>query len=65
MNMPVNTLTSNSCFKKVQLGINTDLPEAKKKKTNPQTKTANPSPLQKKKLQKILRESPLCADPRE
>lgn len=31
MNMPVNKLTSNSCFKKVQLGINTDLSEAKKK----------------------------------
>ena len=55
MNMPVNKLTSNSCFKKVQLGINTDLSEAKKKiNKNPQTKTANPSPLQKKSFRKYL-----------
>lgn len=61
MNMPLNKLTSNSSFSKVQLGMNTDLSEAKKK--TPQTKKANPSPPTKKKPRKILRESPLCADP--
>ena len=62
MNMQLNKLTSNSGFNKVQLGINTDLSEAKKKKPHKPKQPIPPHP-PKKKLQKILRESPLCADP--
>lgn len=47
MNMPLNKLTSNSGFKKVQLGINTDLPEAKKK--NPTNQNSQPLPIHQKK----------------
>ena len=39
MNMPLNKLTSNSSFSKVQLGMNTDLSEAKKKPHKPKKPT--------------------------
>ena len=54
MKMPVNTLTSNSCFKKVQLGINTDLPEAKKKKQTHKPKQPTPPHSKKKSFRKYL-----------
>ena len=53
MNMPLNKLTSNSGFNKVQLGINTDLSEAKKK--NPTNQNSQPHPThQKKNFRKYL-----------
>lgn len=53
MNMPLNKLTSNSGFKKVQLGINTDLPEAKKKKPHKPKQPTPPHP-PKKNFRKYL-----------